>query len=159
MVNTRSIIIPMTKLEAAKSKSKSKDKKIELHYTSITSSEPVVNAVTGSPYPFNMGTRDMFRCYMVTTTLHPPRVRQRIIKPTKNRKPIKDEAEKETIRLFYDSPEQYEQQMGSELSKESKNRWHKVQREITNGYVISNGQMYSFKILQKPAYRDNEING
>jgi hypothetical protein len=147
MVTTRTITIPMTKLEAAKTKSKSKEKNIELHYTSITSSQPVVNAVTGSPYPFNMGTRDMFRCYMVTTTLHHPRTRQRIIKPTKNRKPIKDVNEKETIRLFYDSPDQYEQHMDTTLSDEIVKRWNNIQQEIADGSVTSNGKLYSFKLL------------
>ena len=136
MVNTHTVTIPMTKLEAAKSKSKSKERKITFHYTPITSSDPAVNAATGAPYPFNMGTRDMFRCYMVTTTIHPVLTRPR------KRACLKDE--KETIRLFYDSPEQCELHTGKPLNDTAKEKWNKVQREIANGCVTSNGKKYTF---------------
>ena len=71
VVKTFTREIPLTKVEAAKRRSKTLTYKVTFHYTSITSSNHAVNAATGNPYPFNVGSKDMFRCYMPMTTLHP----------------------------------------------------------------------------------------
>ena len=146
-----SVTIPMSKVEAAKFRSKKRERTITFQYTSVTSSRPVVNAMTGSPYPFNMGSKDMFRCYMITTALHPPKTRPRKLTSRRLRgkhlaqsTPDQDTAkyEKELVRLCYDSPDQYEEHTGWKASPESIRKWEEVQHEIATGCLESNGRTY-----------------
>ena len=157
-----SVTILMTKAEAAKSKSKTKERTLTFHHTSVTSSRPVVNAMSGYPYPFNMGSKDMFRCYMTTTTIHPPKTRPRkppltarrtrqaaaatVLDPAA-RRALDSKDEKELVRLYYDSPDQYEEHTGWKASVASIKKWEKIQREISGGYVTSNGKTYLFNKL------------
>jgi hypothetical protein len=143
MSSQYSVTIPMTKIEVAKSKSKSKERTLTFHHTSVTSAGKVVNAMTGYSYPFHMGSREMFRCYMITTTIQPPKTRPR------KRIDSKDESsnEKELIRLCYDSPDQYEEHTGHKASKETIKKWEILQHEIAGGCVRSNGKTYLFNKL------------
>ena len=94
----------------------------------------------------------MFRCYMATTTVHPPKTRPRrltgprflrgkhLAQSTPDQNTSKDE--KELVRLCYDSPDQYEGHTGWKASPESIRKWEEVQHEIATGCVESNGRTY-----------------
>jgi hypothetical protein len=148
MVQTHSVIVHQTKAEASRRRSGALERKITFHYNSITSPLQAVNAQTGEPYPFNAGSKDMFRCYVSTMTIHPPKIHPRRVARVPKVRPAgaAPAAEtKETVRLFYDTPEQYEEHTGTVLSDRAKERWSDVQHELVSGTVVSGTKTYEFK--------------
>ena len=96
-----------------------KDGPPKLHYNSITSRRPILNAITGEHYyaiqnnkkvPYRMGSRDELRFYAV--------VQGEPGNP------------KESCKLFFDSPEQYERFSGIEVSAQSKAAYMDRKKEL-----------------------------
>ena len=81
----------------------------ELFQNSMTSTDFIVNSVTGVKYPYRLGTKDMLRFYQVVGNAG------------------KKHDYKEACRFFYDSPEQYERASGLVVSDASKQRFLKNQ--------------------------------
>ena len=81
----------------------------ELFQNSMTSTEFIVNAVSGIRYPHRLGSRDMLRYYIVVGNAG------------------KKHDYKEACRFFYHSPEEFERSSGLTVSAASKQRWLKNQ--------------------------------
>ena len=81
----------------------------ELYQNSMTSTDYIVNAVTGVRYPHRLGSRDMLRYYVVVGNAG------------------KKYDYKEACRFFYATPEEFERASGLPVSAESKRRWLKNQ--------------------------------
>jgi len=148
MVKTHAVTFLLTKAEAIRMRTKSPMRKITFHYNSITSTLPAVNAQTGDPYPFNVGSKDVFRCYVSTMTIHPPKIRPRKVASAPKTRPrgvVAVTEMKETIHLFYDTPEQYEEHTGTVLSDRIKERWGDLQHELASGTIVSGTKTYEFK--------------
>lgn len=79
---------------------------IDLYNTTTTPGSPIRGAITGTRYPFRVGSRDEYLFYKVAISTP-----ERNIGPDNN--------------IFYfDNPEQYERMMGFEVSQEAKEMWH-----------------------------------
>ena len=76
---------------------------------SMTSSDWIVNSVTGVKYPYRLGTKDMLRFYIVVGNAG------------------KKHDYKEACRFFYHTPEEFERSSGQTVSAASKQRWLKNQ--------------------------------
>ena len=81
----------------------------ELFQNSMTSTEYIVNAVTGFKYPYRLGSKDMLRYYIVVGNAG------------------KKYDYKEACRFFYATPEEFERSSGLTVSAASKQRWFKNQ--------------------------------
>jgi len=77
----------------------------DFYHQPITSlNKPILNALTGDPYPYRIGTQDEYRFFVVMES---------------------DPADyKETRRLFFESPEQYERVTKRTVSVESKQKFY-----------------------------------
>ena len=74
---------------------------------------PIRNAMTGDRYKYRVGTIDEKRFWTVMV-------------PDYNN----DTGITEAVKLFYDSPEQYENHRGVELSRKDKENWHNEHLEF-----------------------------
>ena len=81
----------------------------DFFYQPITSmNKPSLNAITGEQYPYRIGSRDEHRFYVVMES-----------DPNNH---------KESRRLYFDSPEQYERVTGRSVSIQSKKRFYEKQK-------------------------------
>jgi len=86
-----------------------KDKDIKVYFNSMTSRLPIINAITGNTYyhlsgtskvPYRIGSYDEGRFYVIVMG--------------------QPDNPKESCKLFFDSPEQYERFTGNEVPLENK---------------------------------------
>jgi len=79
---------------------------IDLYNTTTTPGFPIRGAITGSTYPFKVGSKDEYLFFKVAISTP-----EKTIGPDNN--------------IFYfDNPEQYERVMGFEVSRDCKEMWH-----------------------------------
>ena len=81
----------------------------ELFQNSMTSTDYIVNAVSGVKYPYRLGSQDMLRFYIVVGNAG------------------KKHDYKEACRFFYATPEEIERSSGLQVTQASKQRWRKNQ--------------------------------
>ena len=85
-------------------------KKFRGPYSSNVFNTPIVNAITGVKYPWNVGSfGENFLWKVMNATTFEPKL------------------------YFYDSPEQYEEYRRVKLDPEAKTNWHRLQQRLGNG--------------------------
>jgi len=81
----------------------------DFHHQPITSlNKPILNALSGEPYPYRIGTRDEYRFFVVMES--------------------DPDDYKETRRLFFETPEQYERVTKRTVSEASKRKFYEHQK-------------------------------
>lgn len=89
----------------------------------------IVNAATGDKYPYLIGSADEKRFFTVMIPFSNPNNVSRVIRKGKRGKSGRkvqkyDEFPiTESVKIFYDTPEQYERHRNAELSSEEKEKW------------------------------------
>ena len=99
----------------------------------------IVNALTGDKYDFRIGSADEKRFFTVTVQMRNDKKVCKIIRKTRKGKNARRNQHydvfpiTESVKLFYDNPEQYEMHRGAQLSQEEKDSWRNTHYD---SYVV-----------------------
>lgn len=89
----------------------------------------IVNAVTGDKYKYRIGSADEKRFFTVTVQMRNPNKVCKVIRKSRRSKNTRRNQQydvfpiTESVKLFYDNPEQYETHRGARLSQQEKDSW------------------------------------